>query len=98
MLKTYFKIAWRNFSKNKVFSFINIIGLSTGLACCMLITLYINNELGYDTYQQNKDDIYLLVTNFIMQGKDLKMPNTPAAMGLTMQHEFPEVEQNTRMV
>jgi putative ABC transport system permease protein len=97
MLKTYFKIAWRNFKNNKVFSFINIIGLSVGLTCCMLITLYVGNELGYDMYHQKGDNIYQIATTFILQGKNTKLPNTPAAMGLMMQHEFPEIEQQARL-
>ncbi len=98
MIKTYFKIAWNNLKKNKVFSFINIFGLSVGLASCMLITLYIINELSYDRYQKNGDHIYQLATVFIQQGKENKMPNTPAPMAQTMQMEFPEVEQSTRLM
>ena len=98
MITTYFKIAWRKFRNNKVFSIINIIGLSVGLACCMLITLYIQNELGYDKYQQKGNELYQVATTFILQGKETKMANTPAAMGLTIQHDFPEVVQNTRLV
>jgi len=45
MIKNYFKIAWRNLKKNKVFSFINIFGLSVGLTCCMLISVYLYNEI-----------------------------------------------------
>ena len=76
MLKSYFKIAWRNFKHNKIFSFINIIGLSAGLACCMLITLFILNEINYDKYQKNADNIYQVGTTFIQQGKEESMPNT----------------------
>ena len=65
MIKTYFKTAWRNVMKSKMFSFINIIGLSVGLTCCMLITLYILNETSYDEYQKNADNIYQLGTEFI---------------------------------
>jgi putative ABC transport system permease protein len=98
MLKTYFKIAWRNFKHNKIFSFINIIGLSVGLACCMLITLYILNELDYDKYQNNTDNIYQIGTTFILQGKQESMPNTPAPMGSTMKMEFPEVQHSARLM
>ncbi len=98
MIKTYFKIAWNNLKKNKIFSFINIFGLSVGLASCMLITLYIINELSYDRYQKNGDHIYQLATTFIQQGKETKMPNTPAPMAQTMKMEFPEVEQASRLM
>jgi putative ABC transport system permease protein len=98
MLKNYFKIAWRNMMKNKVFSFINILGLSTGLTCCMLITLYILNETSYDRYQKNADNIYQVGTDFIGLGNFKKQPTTPAAMGEIMKSVFPEIQQTTRLV
>ncbi len=98
MIKTYFKIAWKNLQKNKVFSFINIFGLSVGLACCMMITLYILNELSYDKYQKNGADIYQLATTFVQQGQEHKMPNTPAPMAQAMQQDFPEVQQTARLM
>ncbi|MBV9962424.1 MAG: ABC transporter permease, partial [Parafilimonas sp.] len=97
MLKTYFKVAWRNFKNNKVFSFINIIGLSVGLACCMMITLYILNETSYDAYQKNANNIYQLGTEFKGLGNFKKMPNTPAGMGETMKGVFPEIDQTARL-
>ena len=70
MFKNYVKLAWRNLKKNKVFSFINIFGLSIGLTCCMLISLYVYNELNYDTYHKNGDRLYQLGTEFISAGKE----------------------------
>lgn len=58
MLKNYFKIAFRNLIKNKTYSSINIFGLSIGIACCMLILLYITNEFSYDKFHKNSDRIY----------------------------------------
>jgi putative ABC transport system permease protein len=98
MFKNYFKIAWRNLMKNKIFSFINIFGLCAGLVCCMLISLYILNETSYDKYQKNADDIYQVGTTFIMQGQEQKMAGTPAPMVAAMQQEFPEVQQTTRLM
>ena len=92
------KIAWRNLMKNKVFSLINIVGLSTGLACCMLITLYILNETSYDRYHKNADNIYQVGTEFKGLGNIKKLPNTPAAMGEIMKSVFPEIQQTTRLV
>jgi len=98
MIKNYFKIAWRNLVKNKVFSFINILGLTIGITSCMLITLYIINELSYDRYQANGKDIYQVGTTFIQQGKEMKMPNTPAPMAQAMQMDFPEIQLTTRLM
>jgi len=97
MFKNYLKIAWRNVMKSKLFSFINIIGLSVGLTCCMLISLYIINETSYDAYQKDADNIYQLGTEFTGLGNFKKLPNTPAAMGETMKNVFPEIEQTTRL-
>jgi len=58
MLKNYLLIAWRNITKNKVFSFINIAGLAIGLACFTLIALYVVDELSYDRYNEKASRIY----------------------------------------
>lgn len=60
MIKNYFKIALRNIRRNKVYSFINIAGLSLGLAAAMLIILYVKDEVSYDRFQKNVDNIYLV--------------------------------------
>src|SRR5574339_840551 len=98
MIKNYLKIAWRNLMKNKVFSFINVFGLSIGLTCCMLIALYLHNELSYDSYHKNADRIFQLGTNFVKEGKEDRTANTPAPMAKAMQMEFPEIEKGTRLL
>src|ERR1700743_736230 len=98
MLVYYFKIAWRNLLHNKVFSFINIFGMAAGLACCMLISLYLVYELNYDGYHKNGKDLYLISTVIINQQKEETWASTPAPMGPTMQHDFPEVESSARLL
>ncbi len=98
MLTNYFKIAWRNLMKNKIFSAINIFGLSIGLTCCMLISLYIYNELSYDTYHKNAGRIYQLGTNFITEGKSEMQATVSAPLGRIMQMEFPEIQDQARML
>jgi len=98
MIRNYFIITWRNLVKNKIFSFINILGLTVGITCCMLITLYIINELSYDKYHTKGNDIYQVATTFIQHGNELKMPNTPAPMAHAMQMDFPEIEMTTRLM
>lgn len=83
--------------KSKTFSFINIFGLSVGLTCCMLITLYIVNEVRYDRYHENADNLHQLATTFVLQGEENKLPNTPAAMGAIMKQDFPEIKETTRL-
>ena len=98
MIKNYLKIAWRNLKKNKVFSFINVFGLAIGLTCCMLIALYLHNELSYDSYHRNAGSIYQLGTTFVKEGKEDRTANTPAPMARAMQMDFPEIEKGTRLL
>ena len=58
MFYNYIKIALRNLSRNRVYSLINIAGLSIGLACCMLIILYNKDEVSYDRFHKNAEQIY----------------------------------------
>ena len=96
MFRNYLKIAWRNLQKNKAFSFINILGLSVGLTCCMLITLYIFHETSYDSHYPNAERLYWLGTNFIDQGVEDKGLTTSAPLGQMLQQEYPEVLSSTR--
>ncbi|MEO5893257.1 MAG: ABC transporter permease, partial [Ferruginibacter sp.] len=97
MFKNYFKIAWRNLMKNKTFSFINIFGLSAGLASCMLIVLYLYNEVSYDRYHTNIKELYQVGTTFTIGGKDQRYPATPAIMAQAMKQDFPEVAEVSRL-
>ena len=96
MIKNYLKIAWRNLMKNKVFSFINTFGLSAGLASCMLICLYVYDELNYDKHHKNVENLYQVGTVFIRSEGDKKVPSSPAAMGQALRREFPEVVNTTK--
>ena len=97
MLKNYFKTAFRNLIKNKFYSSLNIIGLSIGLATCLLIFLYVLDEWSYDKYNVNADRIYR-VNNEIKFGDNyFDLAQGPALMGVTMENEFPQVEQSTRI-
>src|ERR1700712_3660429 len=99
MLQNYIKIAWRNMMKNKFFSFVNIFGLSAGLACCMLIALYLNHETRYDSYQKNIKNLYQVGTIFLKTGGvDSKSANTPAPLAPALKQEFPEIEESTRLL
>jgi putative ABC transport system permease protein len=63
MIKNYFKIAWRNLFRNKGFSITNILGLTIGITCTILILLWVQDELGYDRFQKNYDNIYQVIAN-----------------------------------
>jgi putative ABC transport system permease protein len=98
MIKTYLKLAIRNLEKNKVFSFINIFGLSIGLTCCLLIALYIAQEFSYDTQHTQGARLYQLGTLSQQGNQQDRYATTPAPMAPTMQQEFPEVESTTRLM
>ena len=63
MFKSYLKIAWRNLFRNKGFSFTNILGLTIGITCAMLILLWVQNELTYDKFHKNYDNVYQVIAN-----------------------------------
>jgi len=98
MFKNYFKTAWRNLMKNKVFSFINIAGLSIGMAACLLILQYVSFQLSFDRFNKNADDIYR-VTNDRYQNNKLIQHGTItySAIGKAMQDDFPEVINHARV-
>ncbi|MEQ8924373.1 MAG: ABC transporter permease [Fulvivirga sp.] len=93
MLKNYFITSWRSIIKNRTFSIINITGLSIGMTCCIIITLFVLFEINYDKHNRNADRIYRAVV-------DLEA-NTWAisafTLGANLQENFPEVEKYTRI-
>ncbi len=92
MLQNYFKIAWRNLLKNKVFSFINIIGLATGLACAFLIYLWVNDELNVDKFYEKDSQLFLVMANHKHTDVVQTIPNVPGLLAPAMEAELPEVE------
>ena len=98
MVLNYFKIAWRNIMKSKAFSFINIFGLAAGLACCMLISIYLRYEWSYDSYQKDVSNLYQVETEFTGMGKQFTLAGSPAPMGAAVQKDFPEVRESTRLL
>ena len=98
MLQNYLKIALRNLFHNKVFSFINIAGLSIGLACCMLIVLYTKDEVSYDRFHKNVNNIYRITTTEISpEGKVNKFGITGMMPGPTFARQLPEIEKFVRL-
>ena len=98
MLSNYFKIMLRNFQKRKVFSLINLFGLATGLTICLLLVLYIHNELGYDNYQVRGDQIYRLALERKYPGRSAFIGHIPQSIGQAVKKEFPEVLQSVRII
>ena len=97
MISNYFKIAWRNLLKNKTFGSINLFGLVTGLTTCMLIFLYVNDELSYDLYHEKADRIYRIDNELRFNGNHDDMAVSSPTMGQTFKAAFPEIENYTRL-
>jgi putative ABC transport system permease protein len=98
MFANYFKISLRNLWKNKGFTSINIFGLATGIACSLLIFLFIKAETSYDRFHKDADNIYRVVKDFVNDdGSLIPDATTPAPLAPAMQKEIPEVVSITRL-
>lgn len=98
MFKNYLKVAVRNLWKNKGFSSINIFGLAIGIACSLLIFLFIKDELSYDRFHKQSDNMYRIVKDFVNDdGSRIPDATTPGALAPAMQKEIPEVVTITRV-
>src|SRR5436190_1766765 len=98
MIKNYFKTAWRILWRNKVFSAINILGLSTGLACCILMFLFIQHELSYDKFNANAKNIYRLTSEAEGPNGRTNLAVTPAPWAPLMKKDYGEIRNFTRLL
>jgi putative ABC transport system permease protein len=97
MLRNYFKIAFRNLWRHRVFSFINIMGLTVGMTACLLIFLYVRFELSYDTFHPKADRIYRIVADIKTPTEVIPSGGPAWAVPSHVKLEFPEVEAFTRV-
>ncbi|HEX2967928.1 MAG TPA: ABC transporter permease [Bacteroidales bacterium] len=97
MLRNLLKHSLRSFKRQVSYVLINILGLSIGIACSLLIALYIINESTYDRYNVKKDRIFRTILNGKISGQEVTVSSSPAIMGPTLVKEFPEVESFCRM-
>src|SRR5215212_7095697 len=98
MFKNYFKIAWRNLLKDRQFTFLNLVGLSTGLACALLIWLWISDEMIMDKYNDNDQQLYQVMQNIKHDGIIETTENTAGLLANALAAEMPEVELATTVV
>ncbi len=96
MLKIYLIIAIRSLTKHKFYSLINVVGLATGIAACLVILLFIQNELSYDRHYKNADRIYRVNGEIKFGGNHYKLAVTSAPLADAVVHDFPEVEAAVR--
>ncbi|GAB3938622.1 ABC transporter permease [Larkinella terrae] len=98
MIRNYLLVAWRNLIRSKSFSAINILGLSIGMTCCMLLLLYIRSELSFDKHHRNASDLFLVKSDVIYPtGAQEENPRQSSPYAAALKAEFPEIEQVTRL-
>ena len=98
MIKNYFKIALRQLRKQKMYSAIKIGGFAFSIAACLLIALYIRNEMSYDKSYPDAGRIYRMVGVYTDNGTINKGTDWPAPMGKALKNDFPEVELSGRLM
>lgn len=98
MLKNYLKIALRNLLKYKLYAFINVTGLAVGIASCILILLFVQDEYTFDGYHSQADQLYRARVQETYEGEVFQNTVTPFILGPTLEAEIPEVDQMSRNV
>ncbi|GHA54044.1 ABC transporter permease [Pontibacter akesuensis] len=100
MLQNYFKVALRHLTRNKVYSAINIGGLAVGIAACILIFLFVKDELSYDRYHAKADRVYRVTRDFVSGNGSvsLHLARVAPPVGPLLQQDFPQIEAVARMV
>lgn len=94
MIRNYFKITFRNLIKHRLYSLINILGLAIGIASFLIISLYITDELKFDKYHKNADDIYRLVNIYDFEGVGERSASSPFPVAFTLKNDYPDVIKN----
>ncbi|HEY8930583.1 MAG TPA: ABC transporter permease [Mucilaginibacter sp.] len=97
MIKNYLKIAWRNLWRNKFFSVINIMGLALGIACSVLIILWVQNEVGMDAFHKNSDRLYQVIERQYYDHKVMGQYSVPGVLAEQMKKDLPQVEYATNI-
>src|SRR6476620_1979246 len=97
MFKNYFTTAYRFISRNKFFSLVNILGLSSGLAVWILIAIFVFDEFSYDQFNHRADRIFRIESDISVNGNALKTTYVPAPMAIQMVKDFPEIENSVRI-
>ncbi len=97
MLKNYYKVAIRNILKYKLFSAINILGMTIGITSCLMIVLYVTHELSYDKFHPDADRIFQIGLNGKIGGQDIRVSNTCPPMADALVSDIPGVEAATRI-
>lgn len=97
MFKSYLKTTIRNLLKNKIFSFVNIFGLAIGVACFILIGLFVIDELTYDSFNVNAERIFRVNAHYKIGGNRFNLANSPIPLAGVLASEYPEIQKTARI-
>jgi putative ABC transport system permease protein len=98
MIQNYVKVARRNLIRNKLYSVISVFGLGVGIACCLLIFLYVQDELSFDRFHTKSDDIYRLIREEKRSGEEtVRSPSVTYNIAPELKANFPEIERTVRL-
>ncbi len=97
MFQNYLKIAFRNLWKQRSYTFINLAGMTVGMACCFLLLIFVNHERHYDEFHPNGDRLYRLNYHADFTGSKLELVRVPAPIGPRLKENFPQIEQVARL-
>src|SRR6185295_1245532 len=95
MIKNYLLLAIKNFRKQKMFSLINILGLTVGIVCCLMIFLFIMNEFSYDKFHKNSNSIYRVMRTSVTNGERRNIPWLSPPYAPTLQNDYPDMIRQT---
>lgn len=99
MFRNYLKIAWRNLWKHKLFSFINVFGIASGLTVCLLAIAHTKGALDYDTFHPNRDRTYRIITDVVSSGNDVAaFATSPMPLGAALKQQYGFVDETSRVV
>ncbi|UCC79479.1 MAG: ABC transporter permease [Candidatus Zixiibacteriota bacterium] len=98
MIANYLKISFRNIAKNRINTFINVAGMVAGLTACVIICLWVIDELSYDRFNENYDHLYRVTEQWVHSGEDLNSALTSSLMGPVIKEEIPEIIESSRFL
>ena len=97
MLKNYLVVAWRSLKRQKGYSFINIAGLAIGFICCLMILLFVQDELSYDRFHENASQIFRVTTKGRIADREFNIAMSSPPLAKALKEEFPQVSQTARL-
>ena len=98
MLRNYLVVAWRNLLRQRIYSVINIFGLAVGLACCILLLLYVQHELSYDRYHEHAGQIFRVYHESPRDGQIISYAKTPGPLAEFLRNEYAPIKETVRVV